>query len=518
MSQYPIVILDNDENRADFFESRFLRDEHQVDIYKNITALLENTQKHKEAAFLVEYNTITSEERKDVILFYKEFALQNIFMFDVPDNANKRLAFYELGAKRVFDTSQPLEEVYYGLRWPLKSLWDSSGKNLLISSGLLEDVSLKSLISTIGKEQRTGILKIVTTKNSGKIYFKDGYLNHAQVGLLAGEKAILHMLFWNSGNFSFSVTSAIDEHDTIRLSSISLFIMAEKLAKDYLNDLKNIGSEKAVIQIKYAGDLYTSSIEISSGFKELISRPIALANVMENPFYTCYETAHKLSELKNYGFLSVTEPEKKEEKKEEDILTKELPISTCKLFDKKEAEQFCQNINVGKNQEGKIFVISTESESHYDFLNCIVQNPSEIVNANDISICKAEFANKIKIGFYGLLIDQYIMDTIEKLSEDITAMVFLVNDKLNESADYSSYILRRLTGMYEIPWTASLVNTDKSDAEEIKTKYGIPRYIPFLISDVKERDHVKNLLLNLKKYEAPEEEEEEEFRDQEEEV
>jgi len=516
MSQYPIVILDNDETRADFFESRFLRDEHQVDIYKNITSLLKNTNQHKEAAFLVEYNTITSEKREDVIQFYKEFSLQNIFMFDVPDNANKRLAFYELGAKRVFDTSQPLDEIYHGLVWPLKSLWESSSKNLLISSGLLEDVSLKSLISTISKEQRTGILKIVTTKNSGKIYFKDGYLNHAQVGLLSGEKAILHMLFWNTGNFSFSVTSAIDEHDTIRLSSLSLFIVAESLAKDYLNDLKNIGTEKAVIQIKYAGDLFTSSIEISNGFKELISRPVALSNVMENSFYTCYETAYKLRELKKFGFLSVAEPEKIEEKKEDDILTKELPISTSKLFDKKEADQFCKNINIKKGQEGKIFVVSTEADSNYDFLNCIVQNQSEIVNANDISICKVEFGTKIKIGFYGLLIDQYIMDSIEKLSEDITAIVFLVNDKTNEASDYSSYILRRLTGMYNIPWIASVVNTSESDSQPIKNKYDIPDYIPFLISNPKENDHVKNLLLNLKKYEPPVDEEEEEMTDQEE--
>ena len=53
MSQYPIVILDNDEQRADFFESRFLRDEHHVDIYKNITALLDKTEQHREAAFLI---------------------------------------------------------------------------------------------------------------------------------------------------------------------------------------------------------------------------------------------------------------------------------------------------------------------------------------------------------------------------------------------------------------------------------------------------------------------------------
>ena len=516
MSQYPIVILDSDEDQADFFESRFLRDEHKVDLYKNITALLENSEQHKEAAFLVEYNTLTSEQREDVIKFYQEFSLQNIFMFNVPDNANKRLAFYELGAKRVFDTSFPLEEIYHGLVWPLKTLWEGASKNLLISSGILEDVSLKSLISTIGKEQRTGILKIVTTKNSGKIYFKDGYLNHAQVGLISGEKAILHMLFWNSGNFTFSVTSAIDEYDTIRLSCVSLFIMAEKLAKDYLNDLKNIGSEKAIIQIKYAGDLTTSTIEVASGFKELIGRPIALTNVMENSFYTGYETAHKLNELKNSGFLSVTEPEKNDEKKEEDVLTKELPISTSAIFDKKESDQFCSNINIKKKEEGKIFVVSTEPESHQDFINCIVQKESEIVNANSISICKAQFANKTKIGFYGLLVDQNIMEAIEKLSEDITAMVFLLNDKMDEHSDYSSYIMRRLTDMYEIPWIASVTNI-AADSEVYKNKYAVPQYMPFFASNPKDTDHVKNLLLSLKIYEAPQDEEEE-LTDQEEEA
>lgn len=518
MSQYPIVILDNDEKRADFFESRFLRDEHEVDIYKNIKPLLENAQKHKEAAFLIEYNTLTSEDRDDVIKFYKEFALQNIFMFDVPDNANKRLAFYELGAKRVFDTSQPLDEVYHGLIWPLKSLWESSSKNLLISSGLLEDVSLKSLISTIGKEQRTGILKIVTTKNSGKIYFKDGFINHAQVGLLSGEKAILHMLFWSSGNFSFSVTSEINQHDTIRLSSVSLFIMAENLAKDYLKNLQNIGSEKAVIQIKYAGDLFTSSIDISKGFKELISRPVALSNVMENSFYTCYETAYKLSELKKYGFLSVAEPDKKEEKKEQPVLTGELPISRSDIFDKSEADQFCNNLNIKKTQEGKVFIISTESESNYDFLSCIVQSKSEIVGANDISICKTEFVNKNKVIFYGLSIDELIMDSIEKLSGDITAMVFLVNDQTNSMSDYASYILRRLTSMYNIPWIGSVVNTDITEVDSIKNKYGIADYIPFLISNPQDKDHVKNLLLHVKRYEPPLDEKEEELTDQEEEA
>ena len=36
MSQYPIVILDNDENRADFFESRFSVEKGKLDKDKSM--------------------------------------------------------------------------------------------------------------------------------------------------------------------------------------------------------------------------------------------------------------------------------------------------------------------------------------------------------------------------------------------------------------------------------------------------------------------------------------------------
>ena len=211
MPEYPIVVIDTDEERADYFRSRFLRDEHNVDIYSDINSATKNSSQHKEAAFIVEFDTLTISERMDVIKFYKEFTRQNVFMYNVPDNANKRLAFYELGAKRVFDTTQTLEEIYYGLKWPLRNWQAGENKNVLISSGTLEDVSINSLLSTLAREERSGILKIVTRYNSGKIYFNEGFIIHAQAGLLKGERAIMHMLFWTEGSFSFGAASVKNE-------------------------------------------------------------------------------------------------------------------------------------------------------------------------------------------------------------------------------------------------------------------------------------------------------------------
>ena len=76
------------------------------------------------------------------------------------------------------------------------------------------------------------------------------------------------------------------------------------------------------------------------------------------------------------------------------------------------------------------------------------------------------------------------MDSIEKLSGDITAMIFLVNDKTNETSDYSNYILRRLTGMYDIPWISSVVNTNEIDIDS-SLPYQTPELLYLLILNKK---------------------------------
>lgn len=500
MSNYPIVIIDTDQERSDFFEIRFLRDEHTVDIYNDINTVSENSAKHKDAAFLVDYDAVSDSNRLEVIKFYKEFAKQNIFMFNVPDNANKRLAFYELGAKRVFDVSQPLQEIYYGLKWPLNNMLTSDSKNVLISSGTLEDVSLNSLINSLGREERTGILKIVTINNSGKIYFKKGYIIHAQVGLLIGEPALLHILFWNSGSFNFGATSVMDENETVRLSKVALLCLAENIRINYLKNLKKIGSKNAIIQVKFADSLKSSTVKLSENFKELVARPTPLSQVLENSIYTCFETAEKLVALKEQGFLFATEPENKEIKKARNAQVSQLPISVSSLLSKKEAEELCKNIGI-KSGDGKIFIIATDDTSSYNFINCIVRSSSEIIKSSDISICKTELENKSSINIFGMKIDEKIIENVEKHADDIRGFIFIFNPPEDDNSEYSRYIISRLTTLYKVPWIATMLKgKSKIDFNAIRRDYGILEHLPMLECDVTNKNDVKKVLKDLKTY------------------
>jgi len=519
MSQYSVVILDTDETRTDYFESMFKKDEHVVSIHSTIGSTIQHTVKSDKVAFLVEYNTMTSENRLDVIKFFKEYSKQNVFMFNVPDNANKRLAFYELGAKRVFDTSHPLDEIYYALVWPIKNMVSDSNKNLLISSGKLEDVSLKNLLNKLGREERTGILKVVTDNNSGKIYFKDGYIIHAQVGLHIGEKAVLHMLFWHSGIFMFNATSSLTDILSVSISIVTLLIVAEDLRKEYLQNLQEIGSQKAVIKISYAGDLASSSIEIDKGFKKIIQRPIVLSNALENPFYTCYETAQKLIELKGNGYLSVTDDEHIAGEKEKAKDKEEIPLGSFSLLNQNEAQEFCHQVNLEKLQSGKILILSTSGKGGYHSLQWLVQNGSDIVQRNNAHVCRVEVLTQTDVSFYSLRMDETILESIGKISDDFTAIVFLVDVLQEDRFEYISYIMRELINSDDVIWIPFAINSKpRMRLKKIKTKLGIPDHIPFLACDPKEEKDVKTILLSLKKYNQPEAEEPDVEVNQEEEV
>ncbi|KAA3611334.1 MAG: DUF4388 domain-containing protein [Calditrichaeota bacterium] len=519
MSQYSVVILDTDDSRTDYFESMFKKDDHVVSIYGSIGSIIQHAENSDKVAFLVEYNTLTAENRLDVIKFFKDYSRQNVFMFNVPDNANKRLAFYELGAKRVFDTSHPLDEIYYALIWPIKNMVSDSNKNLLISSGQLEDVSLKSLINNLAREERSGILKIVTENNSGKVYFRDGYITHAQVGLHVGEKAVLHMLFWHTGEFIFNATTSFNDTVSVSLSIVTLLIIAEDLRKSYLQNLQEIGSQKAIVQVTYSGDLNSSSIEINNGFKDAIIRPAILSVILENQFYTCYETAQKLIELKNYGFLSVTDAEATviEKKKEKD--NQEIPLGTFSLLDNDETLELCHNVSLEKLQSGKILIISTLGKSSYHALQSIVQNGSDIHKRNNTHVCRVEVLTQTDISFYSLTMDETVLESVGKISDEFTAIAFLVDVQKTDVFEYTSYVMHGLIKNEQTLWAPFAINsTEEMDLEQLKSTLNIPEHIPFIASDPTREEDVKQILLSLKKYIAPQPEEPDVEVDQDEEL
>jgi len=84
--------------------------------------------------------------------------------------------------------------------------------------GDLEDVELTGLIQMACSERKTARLTVRAPEGKGDVFFHAGEIVHAELGLLAGEKALYGLLGWTSGRFQLSTGSPPPSTRTIKTS------------------------------------------------------------------------------------------------------------------------------------------------------------------------------------------------------------------------------------------------------------------------------------------------------------
>jgi hypothetical protein len=84
--------------------------------------------------------------------------------------------------------------------------------------GDLRHFDLSDVLQLIGFGQKEGALRIRGERGEGVIYFNDGMATHAEIGDLVGDDAMLRIVQWRDGHFSFDTT------DTTELRTVQLSI------------------------------------------------------------------------------------------------------------------------------------------------------------------------------------------------------------------------------------------------------------------------------------------------------
>jgi CheY-like chemotaxis protein len=68
-------------------------------------------------------------------------------------------------------------------------------------TGSLSDMGLVDLLQTVDHSKKSGVLYVTSGDLRGAIYFRDGNIVDAEVGLLRAERAVFRALVWNEGSF-----------------------------------------------------------------------------------------------------------------------------------------------------------------------------------------------------------------------------------------------------------------------------------------------------------------------------
>ncbi|MGD9897598.1 MAG: hypothetical protein AB7T22_00595 [Calditrichaceae bacterium] len=89
-----IFILDSNKKRADILVNHFNKVEYHTTVLADIPQAMKQVSEEPFLMILVDYEAIVASPRNDVISFFKLLHERNLVVFNVPDNANQRLAFY----------------------------------------------------------------------------------------------------------------------------------------------------------------------------------------------------------------------------------------------------------------------------------------------------------------------------------------------------------------------------------------------------------------------------------------
>ena len=391
----------------------------------------------------------------------------------------------------------------------LKKITAESNPQKLVSKGKLKNTSVASLINKIGRENRSGVLKIATTANSGKIYFYNGDLDDAQVGSIKGQEAVFHMYLWRKGDFIFTVSHPENRLNNIELSNIGILIRAEEIRREYLKSFETLCSPHSIIAAKNIGDLVLSFPDIPPGFFKLLSKPTVVEELLENSYFTNYRSLEILLELKEGKVLKIEEPVKAvlETIQKNDSGLKEM------LLNKEELDRFKENIEIEDETSIKMLFLGAKEGGRSQIIRELSHTQGKMQGKSQLELAHVQLDKNLELLIVGAEMNQIIMDSIEQISEGLSGYVFLIDCSKTEDFEYNNYFINHLLSINHVPVCIVLMNfSENENIDTIRSHFLIPEGIPWVIYNPDDTGSAKEIVLSI--IPIPEVEETEEDKDE----
>lgn len=115
-------------------------------------------------------------------------------------------------------------------------------------TGSLADMGLVDLLQTIDNSKKSGVLYVTSGKQRGAIYFRDGALVDAELGKLAGEKAVYRALVWSEGAFEIDFRD-VRREDTIETSTQGILMEGMRRVDEWGRLLEQLPELDSVFEV-----------------------------------------------------------------------------------------------------------------------------------------------------------------------------------------------------------------------------------------------------------------------------
>lgn len=485
MLQTTILILDRNPHQKEYFISSFKEENISVREADSIKGFRNLFNPEENQIALLDYSSLVAEKREDIIQLFK--ALQNILsvVFNVPPDASKRLVFYELGALRVYDEQTSIEEVYRNIKWWMSVQGAQTDQDSADLQGQLSQIDFLKLLWGIAASEQDGILKIVTPRNIGYLFFTNGQISDAQVLNYTGLDAFLHISLWEQGHYLFKKGNASNNNrHSIYLTMPGLMILAQDLRAELESMLQEFKSEASVLQAINLGDLALYDLKLNPEFLEFLSIPRKLGDVLENPFYSNHQTLKILNKLKRFGLLRMNAPIESIIQASEGLM-EGIKVDRQMVSqiggDVEKLKRLKQKLKLQEGQPAKIIVISEDGELLKHFLNSLAGSPEKVLFDNNMYVVRLSITENYEIILIGIPANHQLLRLLSLLSEQLHGFLFLINAKNSRQTEYYSYLINQVIAQYSAPAACAATYLDAEESiDQIRKKFLLSAALPWV--------------------------------------
>jgi DNA-binding response OmpR family regulator len=172
-----------------------------------------------------------------------------MFLSSDPSVASKVRAF-ALGIEDYFTKPGSIREILAHVKYVMERSEHAGRTGRARITGSLEEVGPVDLLQTVEMSGKSGELRLSSGKRRGSVFFHEGRVIDAELGVLRGEPAIFRFLLWSEGSFELDFREVHSE-DNLGVSTQALLMEGMRRLEEWGRLQERLPSLDCVLEIQH---------------------------------------------------------------------------------------------------------------------------------------------------------------------------------------------------------------------------------------------------------------------------
>jgi signal recognition particle receptor subunit beta len=481
-----IYVGEPDTDIAGQIQERLSKGNHQIKIYSENDSLESHLELNAPDLMIFNDSFLNKYQIKQDL--FNRFPT---LVYSRQMEMEKKLNYYRMGAKRVLVDSEDLvDEVVSSTnmilfrRGKLKEIREN-----ILNYGTIQDSTLIEILHDAVKENKNLLIKLKYHDLDINLKIFQGHIVNVHSPNGNGSDALLKALLIPEGYFIIRRYKKDQEKSQFSSSVLAILTELTFFQNKIQKFLESFDISNPKCDINSSNNLPEFSVYESQIIK-LVLRYGSFRDVLIRSPLPVNRSLQIFIDLHKNGTIYLLESEISSEK-----------------FRNSDIKYLQKNIFGEDFNEGRILVLGVPTSGKGEFIRKIAGHEnSEIKSVQFLDYARIRLKNKLVLSLFGISIDENFQPILDKISEDILAVILLIDNASEESFEYTKYLFQKMLYNYDVPFVVGIENTKSGNDEtirKIRSKLDIPDSIEIVSYDPRSFRDCINLFYHLKTVTKP---------------